>query len=327
MKKRVLSGMRPTGPLHLGHLVGALDNWVRMQSKHDCFFMIADWHALMSEYENPGKIQDYIFECAVDWLSCGIDPKKSTIFVQSKVREHLELAMILSDITPLTWLERNPTYKEQLREQSKRDLATYGFLGYPVLQAADIMLYKADAVPVGEDQLAHLELTREIARRFLYLYKKSPFVEPEAFLTKSPRLLGTDNRKMSKTLGNFIALSDSPDTIRKKVAGMITDPSRIKRTDPGHPDICNVCAYYKVFKPDMVDMVQKQCKGAEIGCTENKKRLADILIEYLAPMQQKRKLYENDRRQVEEILEEGRQKAEAVASIVLKQAKQLTGLL
>jgi tryptophanyl-tRNA synthetase len=326
MKKRVLSGMRPTGPLHLGHLVGALSNWVALQKDYDCFFMIADWHALMSEYENPDKTLGYILECALDWLSCGIDHKKSTIFVQSHIKEHLELAMVLADITPLAWLERCPTYKEQLREQKTRDLATYGFLGYPVLQAADILLYRADAVPVGEDQLAHLELTREIARRFLHFYKKPVFPQPHALLTKTPRLLGTDNRKMSKTFNNFIALSDTPDVIRKKVSGMITDPKRIKRTDPGHPDICNVFSYYKVLRPDMASSLCKECAAAHIGCTDDKKRLAEIIIEFLEPIRKQRKIYSEDMAQVKKILDEGDKKAHDAASDTMAQVKKLVGL-
>lgn len=326
-KKRVLSGMRPTGPLHIGHLVGALSNWIELQKKYDCFFMVADWHALMSEYESPDKIQEYIFDCVVDWLSCGIDYKKSTIFVQSHVKEHLELAMALSCITPLAWLERCPTYKEQLREQATRDLATYGFLGYPVLQAADILLYKADVVPVGEDQLAHLELTREIVRRFSGLYKKNMFPEPEALLTKAPRLLGLDNRKMSKTCGNYIALSDSPEMISKKVANMITDPQRIKRADPGRPDVCSLYSYYKIFKPDIAGLVHKQCTSAEIGCVDDKKRLADAIIAYLEPIQKKRNKYSGDKAQLEKILNAGRKKAADVASDTIKEVKKLTGLL
>lgn len=326
-KKRVLSGMRPTGPLHIGHLVGALSNWIELQKKYDCFFMVADWHALMSEYESPDKIQEYIFDCVVDWLSCGIDYKKATIFVQSHIKEHLELAMALSCITPLAWLERCPTYKEQLREQAARDLATYGFLGYPVLQAADILLYKADVVPVGEDQLAHLELTREIVRRFLSLYKKNIFPEPEALLTNAPRLLGLDNRKMSKTYGNYIALSDTPDVIRKKVADMITDPQRIKRTDPGRPDVCGLYSYYKIFKPGITGLVHKQCTSAEIGCVDDKKRLADAIIAYLEPIQKKRDKYSGDKAQLEKILNAGRRKAGDVASDTIKEVKKLTGLL
>jgi len=336
MKKRILSGMRPTGPLHIGHLFGALKNWAQLEEKYDCFFMIADWHALMSEYENPAAIQENILGCAIDWLSCGIDYKKSTVFVQSHVPEHLELAMIFSDITPLAWLERCPTYKEQLREQKARDLATYGFLGYPVLQAADILLYKAEVVPVGEDQLAHLELTREIARRFNNLYKKDALPEPEALLTKTPRILGLDNRKMSKTFGNYIALSDSPDTVRKKVTSMITDPQRIKRQDPGHPEICNVFSYYKIFtqpqssgagfKSDIVSQVYEECTAAGIGCVDNKKRLAEIIIAFLEPIQRERKKYTNDKKEIQKILDEGAIKAKDVASDTMKHIRKLTGL-
>lgn len=324
--KRILSGMRPTGPLHIGHLFGALNSWASLQEKYDCFFMIADWHALMSEYENPADIQKNIIECAIDWLSCGIDCKKSTVFVQSHVPQHLELAMVFSDITPLTWLERCPTYKEQLREQKARDLTTYGFLGYPVLQAADIALYKADAVPVGEDQLAHLELAREIIRRFKHFYKKDIFPEPQGLLTKTPRILGLDNRKMSKTFGNFIALSDTPEIIKKKVSSMITDPARIKLVDAGHPDICNVYSYYKIFKPAVTASLEKQCTSAEIGCTDDKKRLAEIIIEYLEPIQKRRKKYSSDKKQIEEILEDGAKKARDVASDTAKQVRKLVGL-
>ncbi|MBI4712444.1 MAG: tryptophan--tRNA ligase [Planctomycetes bacterium] len=254
MKPRILSGMRPTGRLHLGHLVGALENWVALQKDYDCFYMVADWHALMSEYQDPSNIRQYSIDNVTDWLACGIDPAKSVVFIQSDVPEHTELHLVLSAITPLGWLERCPTYKEALEELKHKDITTYAFLGYPVLQAADILIYKANAVPVGEDQLPHLELTREIARRFNYLYcnsrNKAPlFPEPDAKLTRFPRLLGLDRRKMSKSYENAINLSDSTDEIKKKVQTMFTDPQRIKKTDPGHPSECNVYAYYKVFNP------------------------------------------------------------------------------
>ena len=324
--KRILSGMRPTGPLHLGHLLGALSNWVELSREYECFFMIADWHALMSEYENPKDIRKHILGCAADWIACGIDPKKSVIFIQSEVPQHLELYMALSDITPLSWLERCPTYKEQLREQKTRNLATFGFLGYPVLQAADILLYKANAVPVGEDQLPHLEITREIARKFNSLYKSKVFIDPKALLTKTSRLLGTDNRKMSKTFDNFIALSDTPDMVKKKVMGMITDPKRVKRDDPGHPDVCNVCSYYKAFKPDIVEVLHKECVKAQIGCTDDKKRLADILIEILEPIQKKRKKLLDDKAQLQKTLDTGTKKARDVASDTMQQVRKLVGL-
>jgi len=240
MKKRIFSGMRPTGRLHLGHLLGALQNWTALQDKYECIFGIVDWHALFSEYAYSKEIKENIIEMAIDWLACGIDPKRSIVFVQSHVPEHVELQMFLSCITPLGWLERNPTYKEQLREVTTRDLQTFGFLGYPVLQAADILLYKATAVPIGEDQLPHIELTREIARRFNHIYKKNIFPDCKAILTKTPRLLGVDGRKMSKSYQNAINLSDSIQEITKKVKQMFTDPKRIKLKDPGHPQECNV---------------------------------------------------------------------------------------
>ncbi len=326
-KKRILSGMRPTGKLHLGHLVGALNNWVELQKEYECYFMVADWHALMSEYENPSVMRDNIIDNVIDWFACGISPKESTVFIQSHVKEHLDLYMILSVMTPLGWLERCPTYKEQLREVTNRDLSTYGFLGYPVLQAADILLYKANAVPVGEDQLPHLELTREIARRFNSLYKKNIFPEPEAILTNNPRLLGLDGRKMSKSYNNFIALSEEPDQIEKKVRGMFTDPARVKVSDAGHPDKCNVHSYYKVFAPDKEKEVSHACRQAKIGCTECKKNLAKILIDFLSPIQQKRRELAKDKDKILEILEHGRKKATDFASSTMQDAKGVLKLL
>jgi tryptophanyl-tRNA synthetase len=323
MKKRILSGMRPTGKLHLGHLVGALDNWVALQEEYDCFFMVADWHALMSEYEDPSGIGAYAVDNVIDWLSAGIDPKKSTLFIQSEVSGHLDLHMVFSCFVPLGWLERCPTYKEQLREVKSRDLHTFGFLGYPVLQAADILLYKADKVPVGEDQLPHLELTREIGRRFNSLYKGKVFPEPEALLTTTPRLLGLDGRKMSKSYDNTINLSDSEEAIRKKISSMFTDPQRIKLTDPGHPERCNVHAYYATFVPEMKAQVDGWCRNAEVGCTECKKILADKLIEKLTPFHQRRKEFAKDKSEIIRILEEGRRKAESLARETINEVKRL----
>ncbi len=322
MKKRILSGMRPTGRLHLGHLVGALDNWVKLQGEYECFFMVADWHALMGEYENPGKIPEYAVDNVIDWLSAGIDPKKSTLFVQSQVPQHLELNMIFSCFVPLGWLERCPTYKEQLREVKSRNLHTYGFLGYPVLQAADILLYKADAVPVGEDQLPHLELTREIGRRFNSLYRKELFPEPRALLTEMPRLLGLDGRKMSKSYDNTINLSDSEDTIKKKTGEMFTDPKRIKLSDKGHPDTCNVFSYYALFAPSMQQEVHDWCVHAKLGCTDCKKKLAAALIERLMPFHKKREELLKDKSAVFKILEEGNKCAGEVASRTIKEARE-----
>lgn len=325
MKERILSGMRPTGPLHLGHLVGALENWVKLQEDYDCIFMVADWHALMSEYENTSAVSGFIIDNVIDWLSAGIDPQKSTLFIQSQVPQHLELYMIFSCLTPLGWLERCPTYKEQLREIRTRNLNTYGFLGYPVLQAADILVYKADKVPVGEDQLPHLELTREIGRRFNSLYKKQVFSEPQALLTKVPRLLGLDSRKMSKSYNNTINLCDSQELIKQKIANMVTDPKRIKLADPGHPDVCNVFSYYSVFIPENKAEVFNWCSNAKTGCTECKKRMSEALIEKLAPFQKKRAELAKDKQKIAKVLEEGRSKAEAIASATTKEARSIMG--
>jgi tryptophanyl-tRNA synthetase len=321
MKKRILSGMRPTGKLHLGHLVGALDNWMKLQEEYECFFMVADWHALMSEYESPDKLSEYAIDNVIDWLSAGIDPKKSTLFVQSEVSEHLDLYMIFSCIVPLGWLERCPTYKEQLREIKTRNLNTYGFLGYPVLQAADILLYKADKVPVGEDQLPHLELTREISRRFCRLYKREIFPQPQALLTKTPRLLGLDGRKMSKSYNNTVDLSDSEETIRKKISGMFTDPKRIKLTDPGHPQDCNVHAYYATFVPEIKLQVDDWCRSSKVGCTECKKILAEKLISKLMPFHKKRREFLKDKPKIKKILEQGRIRTSSVAAATLDEVK------
>ncbi|MDD5477213.1 MAG: tryptophan--tRNA ligase [Candidatus Omnitrophica bacterium] len=323
MKKRILSGMRPTGKLHLGHLVGALANWTKLQNEYDCFFMVADWHALMSEYENPDDLKVNILDNVIDWFACGIDPEKSTIFIQSHVPEHLELYFILSLITPLGLLERCPTYKEQLREIANRDLKTYAFLGYPVLQAADILLYKAATVPVGEDQLPHLELSRQIVRKFNHLYKTDCFVEPAALLTETTRLLGLDGRKMSKSYNNYIGLSEEPQVIRKKIQSMFTDPQRIRLTDPGHPHKCNVFSYYGVFFPKMKNEAEERCSKSEIGCTECKKELADRIIGLLAPIQEKINSLQKDKKYIQEILSSGSAKATEAAKKTIAQVREL----
>lgn len=327
MKERILSGMRPTGKLHLGHLVGALKNWSQLQDKYECLFMVADWHALMSEYKDPSHLREYSIDNVIDWISCGIDPEKSTLFIQSQVQEHLELFMILSCMSPLGWLERCPTYKEQLRELKTREINTYAFLGYPVLQAADILVYKSGLVPVGEDQLPHLELTRQIAARFNNLLKKKIFPAPQAKLTKIPRLLGIDGRKMSKSYDNYIGLSDRPQLVNKKVMSMFTDPQRIKRTDPGRPEICNVYSYYKVFADANTSAdVQRQCPAAEIGCTDCKKQLGVILNEYLVPIQKKKDELLADRDKIIKILEAGNEKARAIAGSTMNEVRQTIGL-
>ncbi len=321
MKKRVLSGMRPTGKLHLGHWAGALSNWVKLQDEYECFFMAADWHALMSEYKNPGSINDMIVDNVADWLSWGIDPKKSVIFVQSDVKEHVELFTFLSFIVPLGWLFRCPTFKEQITQLKEKDINTYAFLGYPVLQAADILLYSADYVPVGEDQLPHLELTREIVRRFHFLYGKNVFIEPQPLLTSVPKLLGLDGRKMSKSYDNFITLDEQEEPLKAKVLSMFTDPSRIKKSDVGHPQSCNVFSYYKVFFPGRSEQVYAWCVNAEKGCRECKSILSEALIEFTAQKRMYKKKIMKDKSYVRSVLKKGAGRACEFSAKMLKQVK------
>jgi len=323
MKKTVFSAMRPTGKLHLGHLVGALHNWLELQKKYDCIFSIVDWHALMGEYEESRAIQENIIDMAIDWIACGIDQEKSILFIQSHVPQHLELQMIFSCITPLGWLERNPTYKEQLREIKTRDLQTYGFLGYPVLQAADILLYKANAVPIGEDQLPHLELTREISRRFNHIFKKDFFRDCEAILTKTPRLLGLDGRKMSKSYQNAINLSDTIEEVHKKVKTMFTDPKRVRLTDAGHPEECNVYSYYQTFSSEQCDDVREWCLNARKGCTECKSLLSKELVLHLNVIQEKRESLAKDRSKVKDILADGQKRASQIAQKTIEEVKEI----
>jgi len=325
-RQRILSGMRPTGRLHLGNLVGALANWRTLQDDYDCFFMIADYHALMSEYESPAEIAANAREVLIDFVACGLDPQRSVLFRQSDVPGHAELHLILSCYTPIGWLERCPTYKEQMKQLANKDIHNYAFLGYPVLQAADILIYRANLVPVGEDQLPHLELAREVVRRFNSLTGANVLVEPQAKLTSSPRLLGTDRRKMSKSYGNQIDIADDPDTIRAKVRSMITDPKRIRRDDVGHPDECNVCDYYKTFAPDEAEEVAEKCRTAAWGCTDCKDRLADILVEDLDEPRRKRAELEADPNRLHAILADGAQRATAVANETLDEVRRLTGL-
>ncbi len=321
VKKRILSGMRPTGPLHLGNYHGALDNWIAMQEEYECFFFIADWHALTSDYENSGNISRFVQEMMIDWLSAGLSPEKCTLFVQSSVMEHAELFLLLSMITPVPWLERNPTYKDQIIQLDNKDLSTFGFLGYPVLQAADIIMYKANGVPVGIDQVPHIEITREIARRFNYLYG-NVFPEPNAILTQSSKILGLDRRKMSKSYNNAIYLSDSPEDIRTKVSTMITDPNRARRKDPGNPDICNVFEFHKLYSPpSIVDEINGQCRSAAIGCVDCKKIMAENLVNALAPIREKRQYFEERPEMVLEIIASGNQRAKAVARATMKEVR------
>jgi len=320
-KKRILSGMRPTGPLHLGNLHGALLNWISMQDEYDCFYFIADWHALTSDYENTSMISEYTREMIIDWLSAGLSPDKSTMFIQSHVKEHAELFLILSMITPVPWLERNPTYKDQIVQLSSKDLSTFGFLGYPVLQAADIIMYKPSGVPVGIDQVPHVEITREIARRFNFLYGEV-FPEPEAILTKTPKILGLDRRKMSKSYNNAIFLSDKPDIISSKVSAMVTDPQRARRSDPGNPDICNVFEFHRIYSDEATctDINQK-CRKAEIGCVECKKIMAKNLSKALEPIREKREYYEARPKMVDDIIADGIKRAGKVAAKTMEEVR------
>lgn len=313
--------MRPTGPLHLGNLHGALANWVNLQEKYDCFFFIADWHALTSDYEDTRFISKFIRDMMIDWLSAGLSNEKSTLFVQSQIKEHAELFLILSMITPVPWLERNPTFKDQVVQMSNKDLSTFGFLGYPVLQAADIIMYKAEGVPVGVDQVPHVEITREIARRFNHFYGKV-FPEPEAFLTETPKILGTDRRKMSKSYDNAIYLSDSPDVIASKVAGMFTDPQRLRKTDPGNPDVCNVFEFHKIYSDsETVDTINHDCRNAKLGCVECKKMMAQNLIKGLEPIREKRAYYETRAQLVDDIISDGCNKARRVARMTMEEVR------
>jgi tryptophanyl-tRNA synthetase len=320
-KKRILSGMRPTGPLHLGNLHGALSNWIELQEQYDCFFFIADWHALTSDYEDTSSIAANVRNMMIDWLSVGLSPEKCTLFVQSHIKEHAELFLILSMITPVPWLERNPTYKDQIVQLSNKDLSTFGFLGYPVLQAADIIIYKAFGVPVGVDQVPHVEITREIARRFNYLYGKV-FPEPEAILTKTPKILGLDRRKMSKSYDNAIYLFEKSDDISSKVSRMITDPQRARKNDPGNPEVCNVFEFHKLYSDKtIVDTVNKECRTAGIGCVECKKMMAKNLIRALEPIRGKREYYEGKPELLDEIFAAGSNKARKIAQKTMEEVK------
>jgi tryptophanyl-tRNA synthetase len=304
--------------MHIGHLVGALENWVKMQETHDCFFAIADWHALTSEYADPSHLAENTLSMAADWIAAGLDPARSTIFVQSHVPEHAELHLLLSMIVPISWLERVPTYKEMQEQVTTRDLTNYGFLGYPVLQAADILIYRAGFVPVGEDQLAHLELCREIARRFNGLYGPI-FPEPQGLTTRVPRLPGTDGRKMSKSYGNAINLSDAPETIRQKILTMVTDPARKRRTDPGNPDVCPVFDFHKAFSTDATRAeVDAGCRSAGIGCVDCKKKLLGHLEPALAPVQERRRGLDAGGARVREILAAGAATARREAASTMR---------
>lgn len=318
---RVLSGMRPTGPLHIGHYLGALGNWIRLQDEYECFYFVADWHALSTMYDEPATLSEYTEEIVKDWLSVGLDPERTTLFLQSSILEHAELLVLLSMITPLSWLERVPSYKEVRQQLSHKDLATYGFLGYPLLQTADIIIYRANYVPVGMDQLPHLELAREIVRRFNFMYSQDAkagrevFPEPEALLTEAPKVPGTDGRKMSKSYDNAIYLKDDSDTVWEKLRPMVTDPARVKRTDPGDPEKCPVFDLHRFFtQEDKLREAAEGCRTAGIGCIDCKKILFEALETTMEPIREKRAEYEAQPRLVRDILLEGNKKAREEAS-------------
>ncbi len=326
IQETVVSGMRPTGPLHLGHYFGVIENWKRLQKEYRCFFFVADWHALTSEYASPQRIKGFSRELLIDWFSAGLDPEGAVFFVQSQIKEHAELSLLFSMLTPLGWLERNPTYKDVKQELVSKDLNTFGFLGYPVLMSADILIYKAKRVPVGEDQLPHLEICREIARRFNYLY--SPvFPEPQAILTEASRLAGLDGRKMSKSYGNAIYLGEEMEEVRKKVFSMLTNTQRKTLKDPGDPAMCNLFPYFEIVDPhgEYEDIVEG-CKKATWGCKDCKKLLFSKLEEFLEPIHQKRKELEGDPSLIEEVTTQGRERAREIASQTMEEVRKAVNL-
>ncbi len=328
-KGRIFSGMQPSGRFHLGNYMGALENWVRLQHEYECFFSIVDLHALTSSYADTSQLQENIFEMAVDWLSAGLDPEKNVIFLQSHVKEHAELAMLLGMLTPLSWLERVPTYKDKIQNLSAqgKDLHTYGFLGYPVLMAADIILYKATCVPVGEDQSAHLELTREIVRRFNFLYQKEVFPEPQAVYSRAKVLPGIDGRKMSKSYGNTIPFGASPEELTARIKMMTTDPQRIRKTDPGHPEICIVYQFQKVFNTEEVADIETRCRAGEIGCVQCKKILAERMNALLSGIHLRREALAKKPAYIREVLEHGEQRARVIAAQNMAEIKAAMNVL
>ena len=317
-KKIIMSGMRPTGQMHLGHL-SVLENWARLQKDYHCYYSIVDWHALTTSFDDTEEIRENIRQMAIDWLSVGIDPELSDIFVQSAVKEHAELHLLFSMIIPVSWLERVPTYKDQIRQfgSQGKDISTYGFLGYPLLQAADVLVYRADTVPVGEDQVPHIELTREVARRFNYMFRTDILPEPEALLAKIKMLPGTDNRKMSKSYNNYISLSSEPAQVLEKVQQMITDPARIRKNDPGHPDICTVYTYHGFYNQEEKEEISASCKAGTVGCFACKRRLAERIDQRLAPILAKRAELENNPNLITNILAQGEKNAAAAAAETL----------
>lgn len=324
--KVVMSGMRPTGKLHLGHYMGVLKNWVALQGQYPCFFSIADWHALTTKYDDTASLRDNIIEMALDWLSAGIDPQKATLFVQSSIPEIAELHLLMSMITPAKWVQTDPTLKDMVA-MLHEDLS-YGLLGYPVLQTVDILSVRAGLVPVGKDQLAHLEISRDIARRFNHVYQTDLFAEPRPLLTETPMLIGLDGRKMGKSYNNAIFLGDTADETWAKVKTAITDPARIKRTDPGNPENCEVVyKYYEVFaSKEAQNLAAEECKAATRGCMDCKKLLGEMINEQMAPMRERRTLYASDKAQVERLLKEGSKKARVACQETLRRVKDLMKL-
>jgi tryptophanyl-tRNA synthetase len=329
MKPRVLSGMRPTGALHLGHYHGALKNWVRLQDEHECFYFVADWHALTTHYDDHADLERNVYDMVVDWLAAGIDPDRATLFIQSRLPEHAELFTLLAMGTPLSWLERVPTYKDQMKALTGRDLATYGFLGYPLLQAADILIYKAGFVPVGEDQAPHVEITREVARRFNHLYGKGQAVlpEPATLLTETARLPGLDGAKMSKSLGNDIAMREEPAEVERKIKRMPTDPDRVRRTDSGNPERCAVWQFHKLYSDtDTRAWVVKGCTTAGIGCLECKQPVIDAIKKEQEPWRERAETYLANPKHVHWIVEVGTERARTVARKTMREVRGAMGL-
>ncbi len=324
MEKIILSGMRPTGKLHLGNFTGALENWVKLQEEYHNYHMVADWHALTTSYLTAKSIQDDIVDMVIDWVAAGIDPNRSVIFIQSQVKEHAELHLLLSMLVTMPRLERNPTVKEMVRDLGLKDEVSYGLFGYPVLQAADILMYRAHAVPVGEDQAPHVELTRELARRFNRLYEEV-FPEPEVLLTGFARLPGLDGRRMSKSLGNVILLSDSPEAIAKKIAGAVTDPQKIRKGDPGRPEVCLVFTYHKKFNPGAVPEVEQGCRSGELGCVQCKKMLSNAISEHFAEFREKRTELVSDQSVVRGIIDDGNRRAREAAAATMEFVRDAMG--
>lgn len=328
-KKRILSGNRPTGKLHWGNYFGALKNWVKLQDEYDCFYFVADWHALTTGYDRVDEICPSVKEVLKDWVAAGLDPEKSTIFIQSWVPEHAELHLLLSMITPLGWLERVPSYKDMKLQLADRDLNMYGFFGYPLLQTADILIYGAHFVPVGEDQLAHLEFARELVRRFAFLTgREDIFTEPQPLLTEAARVPGTDGRKMSKSYDNAIYMADDEETIRKKMMQTITDPARKRRDDPGHPEVCNIFAYHKLYTAkETVADIDVKCRAADIGCVDCKKICIENALAFWRPIHERRAQWEGREAELLEMARKGSQKARTEAIEMMQNVREVMGLV